>query len=339
MLLKVLKNKIKFKMLNLMQGMSLDNLDMKNEQELCMKKTVLICMVVAVLMMTGCGGSSGTKKNDNPGTSGNVSKETESLAKSILFHTRLGSNISSASQTLPMRTTRALAPFGSDQVETCENGGTFTMSFSDLPLPDPNDPGFNPEDFNSDNFSTGMRMSYDNCLQGGMITDGTMEMNTTVSGENNFTTRMTYLTDFTMSDGSETFKILKGSYVIDEMSDDSHFTTTETMTVLFGNERYESRALQTVMIMDESAQTFAYYPVSGEERFGGTSYRVDESYDASKTPMVIDSNGDMLKGGKFRYIDDQNRLITVEVTQKNKMTVSIDTDGDGKADETETMAF
>ena len=303
-----------------------------------MKKTIAVYAVAAVLIMTGCGGSGSTDKNGSAGDV-TVSKETKALAKSILFHGRLGDQLSSGSKALPMRTTRALIPFGGEQVNRCENGGTYTMTFSDLPLPDPNDPDFNPEDFDTQNFSTGMRMTYDNCLEGGVVTDGAMEMNTTVSGEDHFTTQMRYLTDFTMDDGVETFKILKGSYMIDEMFGTSRFTTTETMTVLFGKERYESKALKTVMILDDAAETFAYYPVSGEERFGGNSYRVDESYDASKTPMVINSNGDMQKGGKFRYIDGQNRLITVEVTQKNRLTVSIDTDGDGKADEKETMAF
>ncbi len=300
-----------------------------------MKKRVVISTVGAILLFAGCGSNNSANQNSSVIPVKPASKETKALAKSILFHGRLGDNLSSMSQARQARSTRALGD--QDQVEACENGGTYTTTYTGIP--DPNDPDFNPKDIDPGNMSTGMRMSYDNCLEGGMLTDGTMEMNTTVSGGNRITTHMTYLTDFTMGDGSDTFKILKGSYVIDEMSDASRFTTTETMTVLFGEERYESKALKTVMIMDEGAQTLAYYPVSGEERFGGRSYRVDESYDASKTPMVIDSNGDMLKGGKFRYIDDQNRLITVEVTQKNKMTVSIDTDGDGKADETETMAF
>lgn len=298
-----------------------------------MKKRLVVSMIGAMVLFVGCGSNDSTKKENSVVPVTPASKETKALAKSILFHGRLGGNLSSMPQARQFRSTRALGD--QDQVEACENGGTYTMTYTGIP--DPNDPDFNPENIDPGNMSTGMRMSYDNCLEGGMLTVGTMEMNTTVSGGNRVTTRMTYLTDFTMGDGSDTFKILKGSYVIDEMSDASRFTTTETMTVLFGEERYESRALKTVMISDDRAETFTYYPVSGEEYFDGTSYRVDESYDASKTPMVIDRNGDMQKGGKFRYIDGQNRLITLEVTQKNTMTVSIDTDGDGKADKAESV--
>lgn len=302
-----------------------------------MKKTIFVSIIAAIFTITGCGSSNSDKQSSNSQPLTTVSKETQALAKSILFQGRLSDNLSSSKQMTQGHSVRALTPSDArNQVEDCANGGTMTTTFLDSI--DPYDPNFNPDDLNMSNFSTAIRMVYDNCLDEGVLTDGIMEFNTTVAGQK-MVTSMTYLSDFTLRDGNEAFKILKGSTLLDEMVDETKFVTTETMTVFIGDEKYETNALKTVSVFDEAHNQLQFYMVSGEERLGGESYRIDESYDASKTPMVIDSNGDLRKGGKFRYIDAQNHIITLEVTEKNQVTVSIDTDGDGKVDEEETMAL
>ena len=66
---------------------------------------------------------------------------------------------------------------------------------------------------------------------------------------------------------------------------------------------------------------------------------MDESYDASQTPMITDKDDNLQKGGKARYTNDQNHTIMIEAIALNKLQISADEDGDGKADAQEVIDY
>ncbi len=285
-------------------------------------KILTVSIVTSIFLFTGCGSSNSTdttSTNLDP-----VSSEAKTLAKSVTLQGMFGDQLSSTTQTTQSRSLRDVQSF----TQNCANGGTMSMTSNFDPT------SFENDNFDFNNFTSTSTMRFDNCIEDGAIVNGAMEMSTTFI-ENKMTITMKYIEDFTFEEGEDKVKILKDSYMIDEMRDDNTFITTETITALFNDQQYQTKDFKTVMFFDN--YNTGFYPVSGEEIVDGVTYRVDESYDASKTPMMIDNNGDLLKGGKSKYLDGENHPVTLEATNKNEITVSVDTDGDGQADQQEVI--
>jgi len=296
---------------------------------------------LTALLVAGCGGSSDAKDSglSNLPT---VSDETKILAKSIVNQSLFGaqsmqfggqsvqteySNVALTGNTLPAKLSREV------DSQSCENGGSMIIQSNT----DPDtfrDPNF---DFNDFNISTSL--TYDNCMQGGMVSDGKMEMLITFSSDQRVNMTSTYITDFTMQDAYGIFTIHQGSTFKNEAVNENSSIMTESMKITYdaGSYEYESEALK--MYNSFSGNYAIFYPISGKETIGDKSYTVDSSYDASTTPMKISGEGNIEKGGKFKYIDNQNHYITIEAIGTNKMQVSVDNDGDGKADQAEIVVL
>jgi len=294
------------------------------------KDIVKVSVVTATLFFVGCGGDSSPSKESSslPKVS---SAETKTLAKSLAMQGVVTEQLSQSKNIAEGKSSRSLKQSRQEISQSCINGGTMTMkdNFDLSKLENMDLESFNPNDLNMT-----MTMSFNNCIEDGMTTNGTMQMETKTEGQKMIMT-MKYLTDFEATDGAESFKILKDSIVKDEMVSETKSISTETITVLYGDEKYEAKDLKMAILMSENS--FGFYPISGEEIVNGKSFRVDESYDASHTPMLMDDDGSMKKGGKSKYIDSKNNHITVEATAKDELTITVDTDGDGKADEKEVI--
>ena len=284
-------------------------------------KLISASAIASILLLSGCksGGNDNPTQNTAP-----VSDEVKTLAKSITLQGVFGDQLSSGKSNIQGRSLRDMQSF----TQNCTNGGTMSI------MNDFDPTMFDNDNFNFNNFTSTSTMRFDNCIEDGAVVNGAIEMTTNFI-ENTMKITMKYIEDLTFDDGKDKVKILKDSYMIDEMKDDNTFITTETITALFNDRQYKTKDLKSVMFFNNN--NIGFYPLSGEEIIDGKTYRVDESYDASKTPMIIDQNDDLLKGGKFKYLDEANHPVTLEATDKNEITVSVDTDGDGQADQQEVI--
>ncbi len=60
-------------------------------------------------------------------------------------------------------------------------------------------------------------------------------------------------------------------------------------------------------------------------------FRADSSYDGQlDTPMIIDIDGNLQKGGIFKFINEENNQVVIEVTDTNVFTIRVDLNGDGE---------
>jgi len=271
----------------------------------------------AALFILGCG-SNDTLSNETT-TLPSVSNEVKILAQSISMQGMLGSLVQIAMPDLSDSRSRIA------DIANCTNGGTFTIENNLDPqtMQNPN--------FDFTNFTIDMTMDYDNCLMDGDVTDGTIASTITINGDAiNFS--MSYQTDFIFKSDEGEFKILKDSTL-----QENNAIMTESMTIIYDGQTYQSEDLKIAHAFTNNK--FYTYPISGKQTIGDVSYTVDSTYDASKTPMVTDDEGNIDKGGKSKYINNQNHHITIEAIDTNKMQVSVDTDGDGKDDQSEIISF
>jgi hypothetical protein len=66
-----------------------------------------------------------------------------------------------------------------------------------------------------------------------------------------------------------------------------------------------------------------------------SQFTQDVNYDASKTPILVDSEGNIIEGGTIKYFDDENHSVVIVATGKNQLTISIDFNDDGKLSDEE----
>ena len=110
------------------------------------------------------------------------------------------------------------------------------------------------------------------------------------------------------------------------------------MEVISDGKSFKNIALKSHDVTDDAGVNSSYN-ISGKETVDGKLFIVDESYDASQTPMVTDANGNLQKGGISRYTNDQNHTIMIEAIGINKIEISVDEDGDGKVDSQEVIDY
>ncbi len=298
-----------------------------------MKQTVLLATGL-VLFTSACSNSNDGNTAPQIQTKQPLPKVSDdnikTLAKSLAVMNMVQSRASQKSQTTR---SRALGDVPTDQLLNCENGGT--MQFV---MPSPPDPAtFNPETFNLDNYEANTTIIYHDCLEEGVLTDGTMQDTMRFKNGMPGDDTMTFVTDFVMQYQNGNATIKKGSYIISEMISDETMITTENIDAYFDGQHYQTKVFKNSDTMLSNGG-MSSYPISGATLVNGHTYTVDSGYDASKTPMLTDRNFDMISG-KERYFDEQNSTITLEVVGKNKMRLSLDSDHDGKADAEEVMDF
>ncbi len=60
-------------------------------------------------------------------------------------------------------------------------------------------------------------------------------------------------------------------------------------------------------------------------------FSLDSSYNGQlDTPMIIDIDGNLQKGGIFKFINEENNQVVIEVTDTNIFTIRVDLNGDGE---------
>lgn len=66
-----------------------------------------------------------------------------------------------------------------------------------------------------------------------------------------------------------------------------------------------------------------------------SQFTKDVNY-ASNTPILVDSEGNIVKGGILKYFDSENHSVVLVATNKNQLTISIDFNDDGVFSDEET---
>jgi hypothetical protein len=199
--------------------------------------------------------------------------------------------------------------------QSCKNGGV--MDFGNIDIG-----GF--QRFDEINFNKPMILTFKKCDDGYGILNGTINMDL----DDNDDGTIEYVTDFSFEDENDRGVIKKGGRV-DMYHDGEWEVATINMImnvngITHGGEDlvYRSKELPDGVYLE--------YPVSGREKIGDSAYfEVDPAYDAGQTPFKSDKN-DILKSGKFRYIDAQEHAVELEVTGDDIVTVRVDEDGDGE---------
>ncbi len=283
-------------------------------------KSISLSMAV-VIALIGCDDSSNPTTTTE--TLPKVSQELKTLVKSPRSTKENLENIPTATQG------NGNPP--EEETKNCTNGGTmnFTSDFNQTAIAN------SPNDFNITLTSKAI-----DCIESGMTINGEIETKIHMSSQKSI--MMKYLTDFNITDGSTLYTIKKDStimtVIISSSMDENITENIENIEIISDDESYESVDLK--YIKKELANGgINSYNISGKEIVNGVTFIVDESYDAKLTPVVEDSEGNILKGAKELYTNDQNHSITVEAIEKNKIQLSVDTDRDGKADQLEEISL
>ncbi len=267
-------------------------------------------VALATLVLVGCGGSSDSNANSSSSTPATIKKfsqgvenltDAEKLAYAVANQNKLPTGKSNKKR--------------SRDLQNCTNGGTMDMVFDPQNL-------------------TQMSIVFDNCAEDGEISNGTMKLDG--MSENGEPTKITFVTDFKVT-GDENVFVKKGGTMqrIKEGIWEKMIINVE-MTVNGVTHGGENLIYKGKESQDGS---FIEFPISGKEKIGNSAYfTVDTSYDASATPFKEDKDGNLQKGGLFKYKDKNNHKVELEVTDTNVVTVRVDSDGDGSFSSDEISA-
>ena len=301
-----------------------------------MTKTIF-STVALLFLLQGCGGSSSNDGKKAP--SGEVSKEVKSFAYAFKDGISIGSMVekssSSAEDTLTnsfkMSKSLESVKYEKESLQSCSNGGTKKVStdvdFDNLT-----------EELAFNLFRTGFSLSMDmnDCIEDGTKTDASMSMTVKVKNDlMSMDIKFNRNSTFEEIETGEIVTVYKDSNMsMEEISDYEELVTESIKATSSTGKSYESIALTTHEFSAESSNSF--YEVSGKIVHKDVTYRVDENYDGSKTPMVIDDEGNVISG-TAKYFNVKNEHITVKVIGKNKIKISVDGDNDGTDDAEETI--
>ena len=306
-------------------------------------KTTILSTIVLVLILQGCGSSTSNNKKEESNTtsSSKVSNEVKSFAKGLVHGDSVSSLVkgtgSSETETETESNSSKTQTSQKTTLDSCTNGGTRAVT-SDM----------DPENFEhmdratriksiEERIKNGFTLTIvtDNCIEEGMKSNGSMSMR--LGGEDLKITTLTFTEDLTFEDleTTEVLTIFKNSTMkIEELSEDKEITT-ETLQVT-SSTRESHQFINLVTHSTSSENNESSYKISGKMVQDGVTYRVDEKYDSSKTPMVF-KNDDDLVSGTSKYYNEKNHHITISVVAKNQIKISVDTDNDGKNDQEEIV--
>ena len=79
--------------------------------------------------------------------------------------------------------------------------------------------------------------------------------------------------------------------------------------------------LQDAKKLAKAIRSKGNYFLSKEDGF-----TIDSTYDYYLSPMVIDAQGVLQKGGLFKFINRENHQVTIEATDINEFTIKVDLD-------------
>lgn len=288
-----------------------------------LKKLKIVSLTaIAVIMIAGC------NKSSDPAV-----KQPEALPK-------VSPNLRSffTTRASEVQTNSALEKVGSHDMEIdpsqheqtidCQNGGTMYIlnDFNQTLMLQ------NPEAFSFNTTST-----FTDCIEDGTTSNGTIQFNVEVNASKTITTA-TFLTDMVIEDPEGNVTIKKDSFFRSNPVSDTESIETTSMESLSAEHSYKSENLKTHETTNPDGSTTSY-DISGKQTVDGLTLIVDETYDASQTPMTYDQDGNLQKGGKARYTDEQNHTVMIEAAGVNKLKISVDENGDGKADREEVINY
>lgn len=281
---------------------------------------------IAALMLTGCGNSSSPIADNNEAQSDlsslpTVSKEVRALASSPAVETDLMASIPEPNENQEPNTTDTIDCTSSGVVNyTSEVNQTALML-------DPSD------------FSINLTAEAVNCTSGDTTITGETQTKMEFSGgleypKNTFI----FVTDYVVTQGTSISTVKAGSNFVSEPESETVSVDTVNIEIETDDYTYKATNLKSRETEMSNGSTSSY-EISGSFSIDDETFSVDESYDASATPEITDIYGNILKGAKKRYLDDQNHTVTIEAVEQNKLHITVDTDGDGEADEAEVIAL
>jgi len=296
-----------------------------------LKKLKIVSLsAIAVIMIVGCNKSSDPVAEqpdpvvEQPAALPKVSQSLKSFFKtrSSDADVKTNSNIAKAANNI-----RAVE---SDEalIRNCQNGGTISAL---------NDFNQTLVMQNPQAFSFNVTNTFTDCIEDGTTTKGTLKFNIENNASKIIMTA-TFLTDLVMQESEGNTTIKKDSFFTSEDISDGVSIETTSMQAVSAAHSYKSENLKSHEKENQDGSTISY-DISGKQTIDGLTLTVDETYDASQTPMTTDKDDNLQKGGKARYTDDQNHTIMIEAIEVNKLKISVDEDGDGQVDSEEVIDY
>ena len=298
-----------------------------------MTKTI-VSTIALVLILQGCGSDS---KSSNDTTSKSVSptvsEEIKSFASSINKDNEVLSMVkeTGSSETSSSKIENKNKIYQKETIESCQGGGTQTIS-SDIDF-DTNEMVLLQQIKNDGIKAT---IVSEECIEESEKINGTLSL--VVKGEDFETTSITFLEDSTFEnlETTEIVTVFKNSTMtIKNISDETSEVKSTIKAISSTGEKYESIDLVSYETINENSSASSY-DVSGKLVHNGITYRVDEQYDGSKTPLVLENYHDLVSG-TAKYYNEENQHVTITVIDKNRIKISVDTDNDGRVDEEESI--
>jgi len=297
-----------------------------------MKKIILLSTVALTLILNGCGSDSKSSSTDANTPQTKVSNELKSFAEGFRKSNNIVSTVKGASsaQSETSKTENKNKIYQKDTVETCEDGGTIKIT-SNIDFDNVKTEEL--VELISNGITTDI--TFDDCIEDGTKSNGVISLR--LEGKELNKNLITFKNDTTLEDleTTELTTILKDSTIdIEEISDDVDKVTENIKAYSSIKKDYES--IDLVSMETYTTDGYSIYEISGKIVQDGITYRVDEQYDSSKTPIISDNN-DNVVSGIAKYYDDKNQHIIMTVIDKNQIKISVDTDNDGDIDEEETI--
>jgi hypothetical protein len=297
-----------------------------------MTKTI-VSTIALVWILQGCGSDSNSSSDvTSHSVSPTVSEEVKSFASSVNKNNEVLSVVkeTGSSQVSSSKTENKSKMYQKETIESCEDGGTQKIT-SDV-------------DFDSNDMALLQQIMKDGlnativseeCIEEGEKINGTLSL--VIKGKDLETIEVTFLEDSTFEDleSSEVITVFKNSTVtIKDISDETAEVTSTIKAISSAGVKYETIDLVSYETTNEKGD--ASYEVSGKLVHNGITYRVDEQYDSSKTPMVF-KDSESLVSGTAKYYNEENHHVTITVIDTNRIKISVDTNNDGRTDEEESI--
>jgi len=283
------------------------------------KLKIVSLSAIAVIMIAGC------DKSSNPTVEEPTELPKVSQSLSSFFKTRSSDDEESTNGAIGKADNNIRAVESENAlIRDCQNGGTMSVE----------------NDFNQtalmqspQTYAFNVTSTFSECIEDGAVTNGTIKISVSQA-----LMTFTFLSDMVIEESEGNTTIKQDSFFTSEHISDSVSIETTSMEAISAEHSYKSENFKTHETENENGSTTSY-DVSGKQTIDGLTLIIDETYDASQTPMITDSDDNLQKGGKARYTNDQNHTIMIEAIEVNKIEISVDEDGDGKADKKEVIDY
>jgi len=252
----------------------------------------------------------------NPDNLQEVPSEVLHLASSLRVYERSLPSLPQASQIVPK----------ANEVKSCSEGGEmhYTNDYNQTEVIQ-----------NPNNFTINLTSQASNCIEDGITVNGDMQIKVDFIDDIS-TSLITFLTDFTISEGSKQQVLVKqGSFSTNQMIDDNTDIVTDSSEIVTQSSTQKTFFFKTKEFSKDD--TIQITNISGQKIVDGKTFIVDESFEHADNPMTYDKDENLQIGGKQRYTNEENHTIMIEAVGINQILISIDEDGDGKIDNVETI--